>query len=157
MPPLGDCQGLNANARNTKNGEARAQPEGNRNVEITIYHNPNCGTSRNALFAIRAAGYEPRIFDYLQTPLSRGAIAALANHMNVSVRTLVRRREPLFAELGLDERDVTEDELLNAMAEHPILLNRPIVVVQNGGKTTVRLCRPSETVKTLLATESARA
>ena len=126
-------------------------------MEITIYHNPNCGTSRNALFAIRAAGYEPRIFDYMQTPLSRGAIAALVNHMNISVRALVRRREPLFAELGLDERDVTEDELLNAMAEHPVLLNRPIVVVQNGGKITARLCRPSETVKTLLAAESAQA
>lgn len=126
-------------------------------MEITIYHNPNCGTSRNALFAIRAAGYEPRIFEYLQTPLSRGAIASLANHMNVSVRSIVRRKEPLFAELGLDERDVTEDELLEALAEHPILLNRPIVVVQNGGTITVRLCRPSETVKALLAAESARA
>lgn len=125
-------------------------------MEITIYHNPNCGTSRNALFAIRAAGHEPRIFEYLQTPLSRGAIAALASHMNVPVRSLVRKREPLFAELGLDERDVTEDELLNAMAEHPILLNRPIVVVQNDGKITARLCRPSETVKAMLAAEGPR-
>lgn len=126
-------------------------------MEITIYHNPNCGTSRNALFAIRAAGYEPRIFQYLQTPLSRGAIAALASQMNVSVRSIVRRKEPLFAELGLDEKDVSEEKLLDALAEHPILLNRPIVMVQNGGKTTVRLCRPSETVKALLAAESARA
>jgi len=126
-------------------------------LEITIYHNPNCGTSRNALFAIRAAGYEPRIFEYLQTPLSRGAVAALVKHMNVPVRSVVRRKEPLFAELGLDERDVTEDQLLDALAENPILLNRPIVVVQNGGKITVRLCRPSETVKALLAAESARA
>ena len=126
-------------------------------MEITIYHNPNCGTSRNALFSIRAAGHEPRIFEYLQTPLSRGAIAALANHMNVPVRSLVRRKEPLFVELGLDEKDVTEGELLDAMAEHPILLNRPIVVVQNGGKITARLCRPSETVKVLLAAESAQA
>lgn len=126
-------------------------------MEITIYHNPNCGTSRNALFAIRAAGHEPRIFDYLQTPLSRGAIAALANHMNVPVRSLVRSREPLYTELGLNERDVTEDELLDAMAEHPILLNRPIVVVQNNGKITVRLCRPSETVKALIAAEAASA
>ena len=124
-------------------------------MEITIYHNPNCGTSRNALFTIRAAGHEPRIFEYLQTPLSRGAIAALANHMNVPVRSIVRKKEPLFAELGLDERDVTEDELLDAMAQHPILLNRPIVVVQDGGKITARLCRPSETVKMLLAAESA--
>ena len=77
--------------------------------------------------------------------------------MNVTVRSLVRSKEPLFRELGLDEKDVTENELLDAMAEHPILLNRPIVVVQNGSKTTVRLCRPSETVKALLAAESAKA
>ena len=126
-------------------------------MEITIYHNPNCGTSRNALFAIRAAGHEPRIFEYLKTPLSRGAIAALAGHLNIPVRSLVRRKEPLFVELGLGERDVTEDELLNAMAENPILLNRPIVVIQNDGKITARLCRPSETVKAMLAAESPRA
>jgi arsenate reductase len=126
-------------------------------MEITIYHNANCGTSRNALAAIRAAGHEPRIFEYLKQPLSRGAIAALAKRMNVSVRSLVRSKEPLFRELGLDEKDVTEDELLDAMAEHPVLLNRPIVVVQNGQTITVRLCRPSETVKALLAEESARA
>ena len=126
-------------------------------MEITIYHNPNCGTSRNALFAIRAAGHEPRIFEYLKTPLSRGALAALATRMDVPVRSLVRSREPLFRELGLNEKDVTEDELLDAMAEHPILLNRPIVVVQNGPNITARLCRPSETVKALIAAERARA
>lgn len=126
-------------------------------MEITIYHNPDCGTSRNALFAIRAAGHQPRIFEYLKTPLSRGSIAALAKCMNVPVRQIVRRQEPLFRELGLDERDVTESELLEAMAEYPILLNRPIVVVQTGGKTTVRLCRPSETVKALLAEQGAPA
>jgi arsenate reductase len=126
-------------------------------MEITIYHNPDCGTSRNTLHAIRAAGHEPRIFEYLKTPLSRGAIAALANRMNVSIRSLVRSKEPLFRELGLDEKDVTEDEMLDAMAEHPILLNRPIVVVQNAGKIAARLCRPSETVKAFLAEESARA
>lgn len=126
-------------------------------MEITIYHNPNCGTSRNALLAIRAAGHEPRIFEYLKTPLSRGALAALATRMDVPVRTIVRTKEPLFRELGLDAKDVTEDELLDAMAEHPVLLNRPIVVVQNGPNITVRLCRPSETVKALLAAESVRA
>jgi arsenate reductase len=125
-------------------------------MQITIYHNPNCSTSRNALSAIRAAGYEPRIFEYLKTPLSRGALAALVNRMNVPVRSIVRSKEPLFRELGLNKKGVTEDELLDAMAEHPILLNRPIVVVQNGSNTTVRLCRPSETVKTLLNEESAR-
>jgi|SRR5437764_1229087 len=120
-------------------------------MQVTIYHNPGCGTSRNALAAIRAAGYEPRIFEYLKTPLSRGALAALANRMNVDIRRMVRSKEPLFRELGLDAKDVTDDELLDAMAEHPILLNRPIVVVQNGQNITVRLCRPSETVKSLLA------
>lgn len=126
-------------------------------MEITIYHNPNCGTSRNALFAIRAAGHEPRIFEYLKTPLSQGAIAELAKRMDVPIRSIVRRKEALFRELGLDDRDVTEAELLDALAEHPILLNRPIVVVQNEGKITVRLCRPSETVKALLAAESGQA
>jgi len=125
-------------------------------MQITIYHNPDCSTSRNVLAAIRAAGYEPRIFEYLKTPLSRGALAALVTRMNVPVRDIVRSKEPLFRELGLDGEDVSEDELLEAMAEHPILLNRPIVVVQNGANTTVRLCRPSETVKTLLKEERGR-
>jgi len=125
-------------------------------MQITIYHNPDCSTSRNALAAIRAAGYEPRIFEYLKTPLSRGALAALVNNMNVPVRSIVRSKEPLFRELGLDADDVSEDELLDAMAEHPILLNRPIVVVQNGSRTRVRLCRPSETVKALLAEEGSK-
>jgi arsenate reductase len=125
-------------------------------MQITIYHNPNCGTSRNVLAAIRAAGYEPRIFEYLKTPLSRGALAALVTRMNVPVRDVVRRKEPLFRELGLDGEDVSEGELLEAMAEHPILLNRPIVVVQNGANTIVRLCRPSEMVKALIEEENAR-
>ena len=125
-------------------------------MQITIYHNPNCSTSRNVLSAIRAAGYEPRIFEYLKRPLSRGALAALVRRMNVPVREIVRSKEPLFRELGLDREEVGEDELLEAMAEHPILLNRPIVVVQNGANTTVRLCRPSETVKSLLKEQSGR-
>jgi arsenate reductase len=126
-------------------------------MEITIYHNPACGTSLNALAAIRAAGHKPRIFEYLNTPLSAGAIAALVEHMNVPVRRVVRSREPLFQELGLDRKDVTESELLDAMSEHPILINRPIVLVQVDGKITARLCRPSETVKSLLADVSANA
>lgn len=126
-------------------------------MEITIYHNPACGTSLNALSAIRAAGHEPRIFEYLTTPLSPGAIAALVEYMNVPVRRLARSKEPLFHELGLDKKGVTERELLDAMSEHPILINRPIVLVQSNGKITARLCRPSETVKTLLADASANA
>ena len=123
-------------------------------MQITIYHNPNCSTSRAVLAALRAAGHEPRIFEYLKTPLSRGALAALVTRMNVPVRDIVRSKEPLFRELGLDGEDVSEDELLEAMAEHPILLNRPIVVVQDGSNTRVRLCRPSETVNTLLRENS---
>jgi len=123
-------------------------------MQITIYHNPDCGTSRNALAAIRAAGHEPRIFEYLKAPLSRGAIAALVARMDVPVRKVVRAKEPLFRELGLDEADVGEDELLDAMAQNPILINRPIVVVQNGRRVAARLCRPSELVKSLLAEEA---
>ncbi|HEY2444723.1 MAG TPA: arsenate reductase (glutaredoxin) [Rhizomicrobium sp.] len=124
-------------------------------MQITIYHNPQCGTSRNALAAIRSAGYEPRVFEYLETPLSRGALAALVTCMGVSVREVVRSKEPLFRELGLDDPETSEDELLDAMAGHPVLINRPIVVVQNGRGITARLCRPSELVKSLLEASSA--
>jgi len=126
-------------------------------LEITIYHNPECGTSRNTLAAIRAAGHEPRVFEYLKAPISRGAISALAAVMDVPLRSLVRGKEPLFQELGLDNEDVTDSELLAAMAAHPILINRPIVVVKNEGKITARLCRPSETVRVLLAGPSTNA
>ncbi len=124
-------------------------------MEITIYHNPACGTSLNALSAIRAAGHEPRIFEYLTTPLSRGAVAALIKCMDVPARRVVRSKEPLFRELGLDSKTVTEDELIEAMSIHPILINRPIVVVRSSGKVAARLCRPSETVKSLIAEMSA--
>jgi len=120
-------------------------------MHVTIYHNPDCGTSRNALHAIRAAGYEPQVIEYLKTPPTRDELKDLIARMNVTVRDVVRKREPLFLELRLDERDVGEDELLDAMIENPILINRPIVVTDNG----VRLCRPSDTVKELLV-EKAR-
>ncbi len=126
-------------------------------MDITIYHNPACGTSCNALAAIRASGHEPRIFEYLNTPLSRGAISALIKCMNVPVQSVVRKKEPLFRELGLDKKDVTELELIDAMSRHPILINRPIVVVQINGKIMARLCRPSEIVKSLLAEVGAEA
>lgn len=126
-------------------------------MEITIYHKPDCGTSLNALAAIRAAGHEPRIHDYLQSPLSRDTIIDLVDRMNVSVRSIVRSREVLFGELGLDDKTVTEDALLDAMAAHPILINRPIVVVKVGTNVTARLCRPSERVKGLLAEANANA
>lgn len=118
-------------------------------MQVTIYHNPNCGTSRNALAAIRAAGYEPQIVEYLKTPPTRDELKNLIARMNVTVRDVVRKKEPLFCELRLDERDVGEDELLDAMIEHPVLINRPIVATEKA----VRLCRPSEIVKALLAGE----
>jgi arsenate reductase (glutaredoxin) len=118
-------------------------------MNITIYHNANCGTSRNALAAIRAAGFEPRIVEYLKTPPTREELKGLIARMGMTVRQLVRQKEPLFRELRLDERDVGEDELLDAMLENPILINRPIVVADN----VARLCRPSELVKMLLVKE----
>jgi arsenate reductase len=126
-------------------------------MEITIYHNPACGTSLNALATIRAAGHEPRIHDYLQSPLSRDAIVELVDRMNTPARSIVRSREALFSELGLDDKSITEEALLDAMAAHPILINRPIVVVTVGTNVTARLCRPSERVKKLLAEASASA
>jgi arsenate reductase (glutaredoxin) len=119
-------------------------------MQITIYHNPDCGTSCNALAKVRKLGYKPRIVEYLKTPLSRSEIVALIAQMDITARNVVRRREPLFRELGLDERDVTEDELLDALADNPILINRPIVVLQDGASITARLCRPSALVTTLL-------
>ena len=116
-------------------------------MQITIYHNPGCGTSRNALAAIRAAGHEPRIVEYLKTPPTREELKSLIARMNLTVRDLLRKKEPLFHELRLDERDVCEDEILDAMIEYPILINRPIVVTEHA----VQLCRPSEKVKELLA------
>jgi arsenate reductase len=121
-------------------------------MQITIYHNPNCGTSRNALAAIRASGHEPRIIEYLKTPPTRDELKYLIARMNLTIRDVVRKKEPLYHELRLDERDVGEDELLDAMIENPILINRPIVVAER----SVRLCRPSELVKELLANEASR-
>jgi arsenate reductase (glutaredoxin) len=114
-------------------------------MNITIYHNPNCGTSRNVLAAIREAGHEPRIVEYLKTPLSREAIAALLARMKVPARSVVREKESLFRDLDL--QGAGERELIDAMASHPILMNRPIVEIEGGA---ARLCRPSETVKELL-------
>ncbi|HEY0281184.1 MAG TPA: arsenate reductase (glutaredoxin) [Rhizomicrobium sp.] len=121
-------------------------------MHITIYHNPSCGTSRNVLAAIRAAGQEPRIIEYLKTPPTREELKHLIARMNLTVRDVVRKKEPLYAELRLDERDVGEDELLDAMIENPILINRPIVVTERA----VRLCRPSELVKDLLGSEASQ-
>ena len=119
-------------------------------MKITIYHNPDCGTSRNALATIRGAGHDPVVVEYLTAPLSRDQLTALIKQTGLSLRNVMRRKDPLFAELGLDDSDVGAEDLMDAMVAHPILLNRPIVAVERDGETVVRLCRPSETVKTLL-------
>jgi len=112
---------------------------------VTIYHNPACGTSRSVLEAIRAAGIEPKIVEYLKTPPSRAELTKLAREAGLSPRDLLRAKEPLAAELGLDETS-SDDAVLDAMAAHPRLMNRPVVVSEKG----VRLCRPAELVKDLL-------
>jgi arsenate reductase len=120
-------------------------------MKITIYHNAECGTSRNALLAIRAAGHEPVIIEYMKTPLRRDQIAALISLAGLSVRNAARPFEKLYREMGLDERDVGSDELLDALAENPSLLNRPFVtVVRENGAMAAALCRPSERVRMLL-------
>jgi arsenate reductase len=115
-------------------------------VNVTIYHNPACGTSRNTLALIRAAGIEPAIVEYLQTPPSRGEIVDLAKRMGLPLRDLLREKGTPFAELGLGDPSIEDDVLLDAIAAHPVLLNRPIVVAPGG----VALCRPSELVLDLI-------
>jgi arsenate reductase len=115
-------------------------------MNITIYHNPACGTSRNVLDLIRSAGIEPIIIEYLKTPPSRAELTELIARMGIPVRALLRKKGTPYAELGLDDESLTDDAMLDAMMAHPILINRPIVVTAE----TVKLCRPSETVKTLL-------
>ena len=115
-------------------------------VTITIYHNPDCGTSRNVLALIRNSGDEPRIIEYLKTPPSRAELVGLLQRMGMRPRELLRRKGTPYDELGLDEAKWTDDQLIDLMLEHPILINRPIVVTARG----VRLCRPSETVLEIL-------
>jgi arsenate reductase len=115
-------------------------------MDITIYHNPACGTSRNTLALIRAAGIEPTVIEYLKTPPSRDTIRALARATGEPLRALIREKGTPFADLGLADPSLTDDQLLDAIEAHPILLNRPIVVSPKG----TRLCRPSEAVLDLL-------
>ena len=115
-------------------------------MTVTIYHNPACGTSRNVLAMIRNAGIEPVIIEYLKTPPSRTELMDLVARMGVPLREILRRKGTPFDELGLDDPALGDDALLEAISAHPILINRPIVVTPLG----VRLCRPSETVLTLL-------
>ena len=114
--------------------------------DIIIYHNPDCGTSRNTLAMIRNAGLEPHVVEYLKTPPRRELLIQLIGRMGISVRALLREKGTPFAELGLQDQTLGDDQLLDAMMEHPILINRPIVVSPMG----VKLCRPSEAVLDLL-------
>ena len=113
---------------------------------IIIYHNPACGTSRNTLALIRNSGAEPQVIEYLKTPPSRDELVSLLQSMAMSPRRLLREKGTPFSELGLDDPAKTDDELLDAMLAHPILINRPIVVTPLG----TRLCRPSELVLDIL-------
>ena len=115
-------------------------------MDIVIYHNPDCGTSRNTLAMIRNAGIEPHVIEYLKTPPVRALLAQLIERMGVEVRAVLREKGTPFAELGLGDPALTDAQLLDAMMAHPILINRPIVVAPKG----VRLCRPSEEVLDLL-------
>ena len=115
-------------------------------TSITIYHNPACGTSRNTLALIRNSGVEPAIIHYLETPPSRETLVALITAMEMPVRDLLRKNVPPFEELGLAEERFSDDELIDAMLAHPMLINRPIVVTPLGTK----LCRPSEVVLDIL-------
>jgi arsenate reductase len=115
-------------------------------TDIIIYHNPECGTSRNTLAMIRNAGIEPHVVEYLKTPPARALLRQLLERAGMTVRQLLREKGTPYAELGLDDAALTEDALLDAMMAHPILINRPLVVSPLG----VRLCRPSEIVLDLL-------
>ncbi|EPC3540683.1 glutaredoxin-dependent arsenate reductase [Aeromonas hydrophila] len=115
-------------------------------AQITIYHNPACGTSRNTLALIRNSGVEPTVIHYLETPPSRDTLLALIAAMGMPVRDLLRQNVPPYEALGLAENQFSDDELVDAMLAHPILINRPIVVTPLGTK----LCRPSELVLDIL-------
>jgi arsenate reductase len=114
--------------------------------KVTIYHNPQCGTSRNALALVRDSGAEVEVIEYLSNPPSREKLAQLIARMGIGVRELLRRKGTPYDELRLDDPALTDDQLLDAMLAHPILINRPIVETSLGTK----LCRPSETVLEIL-------
>ena len=115
-------------------------------MSVTIYHNPSCGTSRNTLAMIRQSGEEPEVIEYVKNPPGRARLKELTKAMGISVRELLREKGTPYAELGLADPKWSDDELIDFMLAHPILINRPIVVTPKG----VRLCRPSELVLDLL-------
>lgn len=115
-------------------------------MTVTIYHNPDCGTSRNTLAMIRNAGIEPTVIEYLKTPPTRETLMDLIKQSGLTVREVVRQKGTPYVDLGLDDPLVSDDQLIDAMLEHPILINRPLVVTDHG----VRLCRPSEVILDIL-------
>jgi arsenate reductase len=115
-------------------------------MTVTIYHNPDCGTSRNTLAMIRQSGVEPTVIEYLKTPPTHDRIVELVSAAGISLRDALRKKDTPFEELGLADPAKTDDELLDAIARHPILLNRPFVETPIG----TRLCRPSEVVLDIL-------
>ena len=115
-------------------------------VDVVIYHNPECGTSRNALAMIRNAGIEPHVVEYLKTPPSREMLVQLIERADIAPRQLPREKGTPYAELGLDDETLSDDVIVDAMMAHPVLINRPLVVTPIG----VRLCRPSEAVLDIL-------
>lgn len=115
-------------------------------MTVTIYHNPACGTSRNTLAMIRASGVEPDVIEYLKTPPTREKLLDIIAKTGGDIRALIREKGTPYAELGLDNPDLSDEALLDAMLQHPILINRPIVVTAKGAK----LCRPSELVLAML-------
>jgi arsenate reductase len=117
-------------------------------VKVTIYHNPACGTSRNTLAMIRQSGEEPEVIEYLKAPPGRERLRELASAMGIPIRSLLREKGTPYAEMGLGDPKWTDDELLDFMLAHPILIQRPIVQTPKG----VRMCRPSELVLDLLDT-----
>ncbi len=117
-------------------------------IDIVIYHNPECGTSRNALAMIRNAGIEPHVIEYLKTPPTRALLVELVGRAGMTPRDLLREKGTPFGELGLADPALSDEQLVDAMMAHPILINRPLVVSPLG----VKLCRPSEAVLDLLPT-----
>lgn len=119
-------------------------------MDVTIYHNPACGTSRNTLELIQHAGIEPTVIEYLKTPPSREQLAKMISDAGLSVRAAIREKGTPYAEIGLDNPDLSDDQLLDAMIETPILINRPFVVTPMG----TRLSRPSEVVLDILPADA---
>ena len=115
-------------------------------MDVTIYHNPQCSNSRNALAAIRAAGLEPRVVAYLEAPPAREELVRMLAAAGLRPCEVMRTKESLYNELGLDAADASDEALIDAMLAHPVLMNRPFVVTPKG----VRLCRPPETVHEIL-------